>query len=217
MRLHQVYTMWLHKKLDDEETAKQLGMTATDWRFRVSRYGRRLPIVLKTLDRIASDEITRSEAAQILGVTERQVNHLSKNWSIERPIKAYVINKAVTSVKWELRKRFAIEVIAGTEDFESAAEKSGISTRQLRRWVADLLEKHYQMVYKDLKTLSMRRRGRLADDIEQTEGLEVAKINVLNEVARGERAIEEVAMERVLSKRSLRGANVRRRVPDTDS
>ena len=207
MSLYSTYTLWLHKKIDDAEAAQAYGLTEKDWKFRLSRYGKRLPLVLKTLDRISEDELTREEAAALLQVSPRQINQLQIAWKVTRPLKEYVVNRAVSEVKWEIRKKFAIEFIAGSCKIDEAAENATVSERQMRRWVSELLDKHFGMVYKDLKDLALRRRQRLADEIETAEGLEVAKLNVLAEVAKGEKAIQEVALERVMSKRTVRNSN----------
>ncbi len=215
MSLYDIYSRWVHEKITDDEAAKLFSLTSKDFRFRVTRYGKRLPVVLKTLDRIASDQITREDAAKLLKVSARRVNQLELNWGVARPIKQYIINKAVTSVKWEIRKKFAIEYISGSATLEEAAENANVTDRQIRRWVSDLLEKHFGMVFKDLKDLTSAKRLRLADEIEEAEGLEISKINVLNEVSKGLKAIEEVAMERVLSKRTNRKTTHVRRIGPT--
>lgn len=208
MNRYKVYRDFLEEKITEEQAAKALGITERDWRFRQTKYGSKLPKVLMTMDRIDNDEITRDEAAKVLNVTARQVNNLMKSWNAGRPIKEYLINRAVSSVKWELRKKFAVEYIAGTSDFETAALGAEVSVRQMRRWVEDLLQAHYGITTKDLKHISLSRRGKMADEIEEREGLEYAKINVLNEVAKGLVAIEEVALRRVMSKRTLKGRQV---------
>lgn len=208
MSLYETYNQWLHKKITDDEAAEQFRMTVSNFRMRVSKYGKRLAVVLKTLDRISDDEITRDQAATILNITTRQVNNLQEAWRVSRPLKQYLITRTVSTVKWELRKRFAVEFIAGSATIEDCAANAGVSVRQMRRWVGELLDKHYGIVFKDLKVIPDKRRARMADEIEEAEGLEIAKINVLNEVARGEKAIQEVALERIMSKRTVRKNNV---------
>jgi len=215
MKLYEIYKELVHERLTPAEAAEKFRMTEQDLKFRITRHGKRLPQILKTLDRINNDEMTRSEASALLQVGERQVNNLMKSWTVARPLKEYLVHKAVTGVKWEIRKKFAIEFIAGSCTLEEAAENAGVTDRQIRRWVSDLLNTHFGMVFKDLKELTLTKRSRLADEIEEAEGLEVAKMNVLNEVVKGHKAIEELALERVLSKRSNRKVvNVRGFTPD---
>lgn len=211
MKLYDIYAEYIQEKITLEEAAEKLNLSETDLKFRITRYGKKLPIVLKTLDRIRDDEITRDQACNILKISPRQVNNLMLTWQAPRPLKQYLIDKAVSVVKWEIRKKYAVEFIAGTCTIEEAAENSEVSERQIRRWVIDLLKRHFQMTFKDLKEVTLARRRRLADEIEEAEGLEVSKINVLNEVSRGERAIEDVALERVLAKRSNRRPPIVRR------
>lgn len=208
MGLYNIYTKLVHGKISHADAAEQLDITEKDLKFRITRYGTKLPRVLKTLDRIRTDDISREDAAHILGVTPRQVNNLMKTWKAPRPLKQYIIDKAIATVKWEIRKRYAIEFIAGSCELQEAADNAQVSHRQMRRWVADLLEKHYQIVFKDLKRINLSRRKAMADEIEDAEGLVIEKINVLNEVARGTKAIEQVALDRVLARRSHRGAHL---------
>jgi len=79
----------------------------------------------------------------------------------------------------------------------------------MRRWVSDLLKKHYDMTFKDLKTLSTTRRRRLADEIETAENLELSKQQVLKSIADGKLSIQEEALNRVLSKRVVQNRGIR--------
>ena len=176
-------------------------------KFRMTKFGHRLPLVLATLDKIRNDEITRPEAAEVLGVTTRQINHLMNNWKVERPLKAYLVTRQASKIKWELRKKYAIDFIAGTIDINQAAEAAKCSDRQMRRWVSELLMKHYEMPFKDLKLVQDRRRIRLAQEIEEAEGIELAKQRVLEAISDGKKAIEDEAFDRVLAKK-------RRKVPN---
>lgn len=213
MNRYRLYTQYVRKEISDEEIANALGITLRDWKFRLTKYGSKMPHVLKTLDRIEEDEITRGQAARVLNVTVRQVNNMMQSWGCTRPIKKYVIERAVAGVKWEIRKKFAIEYIAGSATIEDAAEGAGISVRQMRRWIKDLIWKHYQVTPRELTSLEPRKRARIADELEDAEGLELSKLNVLNEVVRGDVALEEVAISRVLSKRSYKGKPIVHRRP----
>jgi hypothetical protein len=205
MSLYQTYKQFVQKKKSEEETAEAFGLTLKDFRYRLTRYGDRLPQVLSTLDRIATDEITRADAAAILGVKERSINALQNSWAVNRPIKEYKVRAAVSQVKWEVAKKVACEFIAGTTNIERAAELSGLSTRQVRRWVTKLIVKHFGITFKDLDGMTLAKRGRMADHIENAEGLEAAKQKVLGQVVLGQKALEDVAVERLQSMHSLKG------------
>lgn len=208
--LYTTYRKLQQHLITEIEAAQAFGMTVKQLRFQITRQGNRLPLILKTLDAISQDKMSRQEAAELLQVSVRQVNHLQGTWKVDRPIKEYLIHKAAARVKWEIRKKYASDFISGSSSLEEASELAGVSTRQMRRWVAELLEKHYQMPFVDLKLVSLPRRRRMADEIDEAEGLETAKQNVLAEVAKGARALQEVALERVKSRHSQRGrSNVR--------
>jgi hypothetical protein len=205
MSLYDTYAQYVKNKKTEEETAEAFGLSLKDFRYRLTRYGDRLPQVLSTLDRIATDEITRTDAAAILGVKERSINALQKSWAVNRPIKEYKVRAAVSQVKWEVAKKVACEFIAGTTTIEKASELSGLSTRQMRRWVTKLIVKHFGITFKDLADMTLSKRGRMADHIENAEGLEAAKQKVLGQVVLGQKALEDVAVERLQSMHSLKG------------
>lgn len=208
MNLIDVYNALQRKDITEEQAAQAFGITVTDLRFRTTRWGHRLPLLLSVLDKIKADTISRAEAAKVLGISGRQVNKLQESWKTQRKLKQYLVDRTVSKIKWEMHKKYAIDVIAGSMEFEEAAENTGLSTRQMRREVSKLLEKHYEMPYKDLKTLSLTRRKRLADEIETAENLEISKQQVLKSIADGKLSMQEEALKRVLSKRTMqnRGA-----------
>lgn len=211
MNLLDIYASMQRGDITLEEAATAFGFTTTDMRLRMAKWGHRLPLLLATLDKIKNHNLPRDEAAQVLGVTPRQVNHLMVNWRVDRPIPDYLINNAASQVKWEIRKKFAIEYIAGTCTLEEASENAQVSDRQMRRWVADLLQKHFGMVFKDLREVTPTRRYRLANEIETAEGLELAKQAALRSVVVGEKQIRDEALDRVVSKRvKKRVSNVQR-------
>lgn len=206
--LIEVFEMLQAKKITVEQAAIALELPVRDLRFRLSRWGDRLPLLLSTLQKIKEGSLARDDAARTLGCSVRQVNYLMETWKVSRPLPQYIVTRTASKVKWELRKKFAIEYIAGQSTIEDAAEAAQVSDRQMRRWVSELLRKHYGMVFKDLKELSERKRMRLADEIETAEGLELAKQNVLKALADGKKTIEEEALERVLSKRGRQNNHV---------
>jgi hypothetical protein len=202
------------ESLTVEEAAKLLGFEPQEFQRRIGIWGARIDDLFKIFDMIQNDEISRSEAAITLGVGVREVNHLMQSWGVRRPLKEYLVRKAEVSVKWELHKKWAIGFIADEYSIEEAALGANLSTRQMRRWIAELLNKHYEMVYKDLKELSLARRRRLADEMETAEGIELSKRKVLESISRGERSLEQEALERVLSKRSVERRKHVRRITD---
>jgi len=205
MSLYDVYSQYNQGKITEEEAASQFGLTLRDFRFRKSRFGERLPQVLKVLDQIAADEISRSDAAALLQVEGRTINRLQQSWSTVRPVKEYKVKEAVAAIKWEIHKKYACEYIADRITLEEAAEKTNTSTRQVRRWITKLIVKHFGITFKDLADINWMRRRKMADQIEEAEGLESSKQQLLEAVAEGDMAIEELAAERLQSKHALKG------------
>lgn len=199
--LIELYTLQSSGRMTEQEVADALNIPLRSYRIRCTKWGHRFPLMLTVLDKIAADSITRSEAAETLGVSVRQVNKLSESWKVQRPVKEYLIERTRSKVKWEIRKKHAIDFISGSMPLDEAAERSGVSTRMMRRWVSDLLMKHFEMPWKDLVKLPDSRRRRLAQTIEDAEGLELAKQNVLNAIARGDKTLHEEALERVAARR----------------
>lgn len=206
MKLFEVYQGLLKDEITEGQAAAAFNMTPESLRRRMGMHGAKFPRVLKTLDKLAVDKISRNEAANYLHVGVRTVNALMGSWHVRRPPAEYLLKRAAAGVKWEIRKKHAIDFIAGSCTAEEAAENAEVTERQMRRWVSGLLKTHYGMVWKDLRELSEHRRRRLADEIETKEGLELAKQQVLNEIARGNRKISEEALARVTSKRTRGGA-----------
>lgn len=205
MNLLDVYNLFDKGEITQEEAASALGMTLKTFRFRCTKWGHRLPLLLAILDKIKEDKITREEAAVALSVTAREVNQLMKSWNISRPVKEYALNKAKAEVKWEIRKRYAIDFIAGSSDIDDAAERAEVSVRQMRRWVSDLINKHFGMVWGDLKLLSNAKRKALALEVEKAENLELERQQTLNAIASGRKTLESEALDRALTRKKKRG------------
>lgn len=204
MTLLDVYSLFSKGDITTSEAAKAFGITERDLRFRITRYRERLPLVLSVLDKIRRDEITRAEASAALKVTTREVNYLMATWRVRRPLKPYLVQRSASAIKWEIRKKFAIDFIADAGTIDDAAEGANVSVRQMRRWVSDLLKKHFGMVFKDLRTLPLKRRQRLAAEIEEAEGLELAKQQMLQAIADGKKSLTDEASERVIARRARR-------------
>lgn len=205
MNLLDVYNLFDKGEITQEEAASTLGMTLKTFRFRCTKWGHRLPLLLAILDKIKEDKITREEAAVALSVTAREVNQLMKSWNISRPVKEYALNKAKAEVKWEIRKRYAIDFIAGSSEIDDAAERAEVSVRQMRRWVSDLINKHFGMVWGDLKLLSNAKRKALALEVEKAENLELERQQTLNAIASGRKTLESEALDRALTRKKKRG------------
>lgn len=206
MNLLTVYTLLQEKELTINEAAQALKLSAIGLKQRMTKHGNNLPTVLATLDQIASDLISREDAAKAMGVSVREVNALMKSWKIVRPIKPYLVTRTASKVKWEVRKKLAIDFISGATSIEEAAEYAGVSERQMRRWVSNLVQHHYGMYWKELVSLPESKRRRIATELEMKEGLELSKQQALLPIYQGNKTVHEEALERVIYlKRRRRG------------
>jgi hypothetical protein len=201
MNLLEVYAALRSNRIDEKGAANAFGVSVRSLRFAMSRHGARFPGLLATLDAIRNDEITRDEAAENLGVSVRQVNNLMLTWKVKRPLRTYLVRRKVSEMKWEIRKTFAIEYISGKCSIEEAAEEAEVSSRQMRRWVSDLLHEHFGLKFVDLKRLSDGKRERLAREIEAAESLDLARQQALKALLRQKKSLEETAIDQLLSKK----------------
>jgi hypothetical protein len=204
MKLLEIYAMTESGEITETQAADTLGLTPIQWKMRKAKWGHRLPLLFATLDKIAAGRITRSEACETLQVGVRDVNKLQRSWSVARPLADYRVSKAATEIKWELHKKAAVDVIAGTMDFIEGGERANISDRQMRREVSALLMKHFQMPYKDLKTLTDAKRRHLADYVEKEERIESQKARILNMIASRALSVQEEALNRVIAKEEMK-------------
>ena len=163
-----------------------------------------MPLILLTLDQIVAGAIDRNNAAKTLEVSTRQVNKLMESWSVQRPLKNYLVVRAASNLKWDIRKTFAIDYIAGRETLENAAAGAGVSGRQMRRWVVDLLKEHLGIVFKDLGKLSEALRRSISRQILAGEEIDSTTQQKVLEIASGKVSIEDEALARVLLKRKKR-------------
>ncbi len=201
MTLLEVYAALTSNRINEEQAAHALGISVRSLRFQMTRHGSRLASVLATIDAIRNDEISRDDAAENLGVSVRQVNQLMLTWRVTRPLKTYLIKRKVSELKWEIRKTYAIEYISGSCTIESAAEEAGVSSRQMRRWVSDLLKQHFGMAFVDLKRLTGNRRERLAREIEGLESLNLVKQQALKALQREQKDLKNVALDQLLNEK----------------
>ena len=56
MKRLDVYNLYDKSEITDEEAAKALGMTLKTFRFRCTKWGHRLPLLLAILDKIKEDK-----------------------------------------------------------------------------------------------------------------------------------------------------------------
>lgn len=208
MKLTESFKLFKENKITLEEAAAKMNLTPKDLKFRITVNGDKLPTLLKTLERIQENEITRGEASQLLNVSPRQINQLMKTWKVERPLSEYLVTKEQAALKWMMRKRWAIEFVAGTVKIEDAAQEADVSERQIRRWVSELLDKHMGMVFKDLNTLSTKKRFRIANEIETAEGIEYAEQQMLKAISNGDATLNQLATEKAQANRRRRKENV---------
>ena len=200
MNLTYIYRRLASHKINLSVAADELGLSEEGLKIRISKWGDRLPLLLLTLDQIVAGAVSRGDAAKTLGVSPREVNKLMKSWSVQRPISSYLIDRASTSLKWDIRTKYSIEYISGTTSLEAAAQRAGVSDRQLRRWVSDLLEAHHGMVFKDLRKLHSIERGQIAKKIADDQELGPEKQKKLTKISSGESSIATEAVALVVEK-----------------
>ncbi len=204
MNLLDVYNLMTTNEITEDEAARVLNMSTKSLRSSMTRHGHKFPLVLSIMDKIRSNQVTRTEAAAALGIDVRTVNRLQETWKVVRPVShERKIMTTMSQIKWDMRKKYAIDFISGGIDFETAAEGANCDTRTMRRWVEKLLMKHLEMPYKDLLTLSDSRRRRVADGIEAAENLEWSKQAMLKSISDGKLSIRDVALNQVIEKRAL--------------
>lgn len=203
MKLLDAYVAMQNGELTEAEVASALGISERALKIRISRHGLKLPLVLSVLDQFHENKISRDDAAA-MGVTVRTVNALALSWNALRPLSNDTITRATSQVKWEVRKKFALDFIRGTMNIDAAAEAAGVSSRQMRRWVANLIKKHYGIVYKDLAEIAPRRLAEMAKHIEEEEALEEATKAIADKVSEGAVSEREEAKRRLAAKRVAR-------------
>jgi len=209
MTLLEIYNLVQTKEITETEAAAALELPLAQFRMRKTKWGHRLPLMFSVLDKVRDDGITRDGAAEALQVTVREINKLMTSWNVTRPIKPYLLQREASKVKWEVRKKFAIDFIHGSTTVDEAAESAEVDPRQMRRWVSGLLMKHFEMPWKDLVKMPLNRRRRLAQEIEDAEGFEMSKQNLVNSIARGDKTLQDEALERVTAKRMRLQKNVK--------
>lgn len=195
-----VYNDLQRNEITLEQACKVLSIEIKAYENKAKHWGHRFPLMLSVLDKIKSGAISTAEASSILGIQLRQVNNIMVEMGVERPLKTYKVKREMSQIKWELHKKFAIDFIADSTSIETAAADAGVSTRQMRREVSKLLDKHFGMVYKDLAEISNVKRRRLATEIEAAENLEFRHQQVLKSIADGEISLKDEAINRVIAR-----------------
>lgn len=199
MHITPIYLKFKDGKLTKERFAEKLGISTTQLTIRLGRHGAQIERRFEILDKIADNLISRDQAAaEWGGVNVRTINSAMRAWGIEREATEDMVGRVAPKVKWEVIKKYSVDFIQGTMDLTHSAAAAGISERQLRRWVSDLLRKHYDMPFKDLKQVSQTRRQALAADILRSESLEFSNmLPVLSgQVSRFEEAEHRIAAKR---------------------
>ena len=195
-----VYNELQRNEITLEQACKVLSVDIKTYENKAKHWGHKFPLMLSLLDKIKNGTISTAEASSILGIQLRQVNNIMVEMGVERPLKTYKVKREMSQVKWELHKKFATDFIADSASIETAAADAGVSTRQMRREVSKLLDKHFGMVYKDLAKISNTKRRRLATEIETAENLEFRHQQVLKSIADGEISLKEEAINRVIAR-----------------
>lgn len=177
--------------------AKALEIEERALKIRMARHGLRLPMVLGVLDQIREGKLSRTGAAATLQVTVRTVNALMTSWNASRPIAKDTLSRATSQVKWEVRKKFAVDFIRGNLNLDQAAKAADVSTRQMRRWVSELIHKHHGLVYKDLAEIAPSRLRALADEVLEAEHLEDLARRTAEAISDGQTTEAEEALRRL--------------------
>lgn len=197
MYLTDIYRELVTAKSDLPAAAEKFGLSPKGLKIRMAKWGDRMPLMLLTLDQIVAGAIMRDDAARVLGISTRQVNLLMKSWSVERPIKQYAVTRAAAKLKWDIRKKFAIDFIGCRASVDAAADGARVSTRQIRRWVTELLAQHEGLAFKDLSRLSLEVRQRLARAIASGEQLDSETLEAVRCISEGRHSLEQEALDRV--------------------
>lgn len=207
MSITSLYQKYKAGKLTKERFAEKLGISPLQLTIRLGKHGDQIEKRFEILDKIAENLITRDQAALEWsgikgGVNVRTINAAMRAWGVEREMTEDMVNRVAPKVKWEVIKKYSVDFIKGTLDLVKSAEAAGISDRQLRRWVSDLLIKHYDMPFKDLKHVTQTRREALAADILLAESLESGKIQpvLMGQISRFEEAELRIAAKRATKK-----------------
>jgi transposase len=87
---------------------------------------------------ITEGSISRADAAERLGVSERTVNRLMRARGVERPRSPIHAERLDAAQRRALKEAAAHAVVAGEGSHEAAAEAAGCSVRTIYRWISRL-------------------------------------------------------------------------------
>jgi transcriptional regulator with GAF, ATPase, and Fis domain len=90
------------------------------------------------LEAYSTKQISRTEAARMLGVTERHLSRLMKARNLTRAPSQKVLDRERVAQKRQVQRQTIIRVLKGTMTIEKAAEELEVSTRQVYRMVKTL-------------------------------------------------------------------------------
>lgn len=146
----------------------------------LASYREHLPYLIEVSNRLSVNfgsakerKALVEEVAAHLDVTPRQVNRMMMNTGIPvLPTHNVVMRDAKkenAKEKWEIRFDSALSVIAGADRIIDAADICEVSERQMYRWVTRFL-KSQGLGIKDMKSMRVGQRQKLAARIEKSEG-----------------------------------------------
>lgn len=129
------------------------------------------------LDALQAQHNTKYEQTRIkraiakhIGITYRQVNRLLSDEKIDIPkpksVEIRHEKKENAGMKREMHEKHALDVIAGLNRVDDAAEQAELSSRQMYRLV-NRLTALVGVVYRDLRHTTHTVRKRVADQIEE--------------------------------------------------
>lgn len=154
-------------------TPRTLNQLATLW-------GDRLKHITPIVDRLIEPVNTKNDQAklkeklaELLGTTYRQVNRVLKSSNIDVPAPQTCIKRLTKHEtarnRRKMREKYALDVISGLSDAETAAESAEITKRHMYRLVGQLLSLE-NLVYLDLRRMHHETRKSVADKIEKELG-----------------------------------------------
>lgn len=215
MQLIDLYVSFKNGDISEDEFATGLGVDVSSLRHRMTLAGATLPMKLTILDAISNGSMTRLDASKTLGISTRGVNKLMESWKVQRPIGVSRTERTMTAVKRTVQLNAAIDYISGRRDLLKAAEDAHLSDRQMRRWVAQMLDKHVQMTWGEFhdevelrvedakkpfkhqkyQESAQEWRENLAKRIRKAVSIEGEKEDLARRISAGKESIESAAVD----------------------
>lgn len=151
----------------DEKTVQQLQTVWADT----------LPTLVPLIDSLLQPKNTKRDQTKIkiliankVGITYRQVNRLLKSSEIVVPKPKSSENREKrrenAKNRRKLHEKWALDVIFGHSDVESAAEQAEVSPRQMYR-LCNKLTRTVDLPFRDLAHLTGHERAKVAHQIEE--------------------------------------------------